>query len=622
MNQAQQKPTKGRPAGRGGPQAHMNLAGEKAKDFKRTMARLTQFLAPYRWAIIAVVVLAMASAIFSIVGPKFLGTVTTELFQGVIKLSTGGQAAFNFEFIAQTISLLLVLYILSALFNYTQGYIMAGVAQRLAKRLRSLVVSKIDQLPLQYFDKTSHGDILSRITNDIDTLTQTFSQSMSQIISSVTTVLGVLAMMLSISITMTLLALTIIPLSILLTIVIVKRTQHFFKDQQVHLGKVNGHVEEMLGAHQVVKAFSGEKKSVEQFALHNNALYQTAWKAQFLSGLMMPVLNVVSKLGYVAVTILGGSLAAAGTISVGDIQAFIQYVQTFNHPIMNLANISNILQQTAAAAERVFKFLDEPDEIIETDTPVPKSAIKGHVHFDQISFGYQANKPVINSFSADIKHGTKVAIVGPTGAGKTTIVKLLMRFYDVDSGAILIDGHNIKDFTRGDLRTSFGMVLQDTWLFNGTIQENIRYGRLSASDEQVIDAAKAAHADHFIKTLPSAYQAVINEETTNLSEGQKQLLTIARAILADPKILIFDEATSSVDTRTEVQIQRAMDHLMKDRTSFIIAHRLSTIKNADLILVLNNGDIVEQGTHQALLEKGGFYTELYNSQFDIGDISA
>jgi ATP-binding cassette subfamily B protein len=529
---------------------------------------------------------------------------------------TGKGTGIDFEYVGKIILILIGLYGLSALFGYLQGWIMSGVAMKVTYRFRKEISEKINRLPLKYFESTNQGEILSRITNDVDTITQTLNQSLTQIITSVTTVVGVLIMMFTINWLMTLVAILIIPLSSLVITFIVKHSQRYFREQQDYLGHVNGHVEEMYGGHNIVKAFNGEKKSIEKFDVLNNTLYGAAWKSQFLTGIMMPLMNVIGNLGYVAVTVLGSWLVIKNAIEVGDIQAFIQYIRSFTQPIAQIANISNILQQTAACAERVFEFLEEVEEVPDNPQPVKIEDIKGNVEFKNVRFGYRSDKMVINNFSASIKAGQKVAIVGPTGAGKTTIVKLLMRFYDVNEGAILIDGHDIRDFTREDLRSLFGMVLQDTWLYNGTIMDNIRYGRLDATDEEVIKAAKAAYVDHFVKTLPGGYNMVLNEETTNISQGQKQLLTIARAILKDPKILILDEATSSIDTLTEVQIQKAMDYLMKGRTSFIIAHRLSTIRDADLILVMDHGDIVEQGTHEELLKKGGFYANLYNSQFE------
>jgi ATP-binding cassette, subfamily B, multidrug efflux pump len=510
----------------------------------------------------------------------------------------------------------LFLYLIASLFAYIQGWIMANVSTDIAYRFRKDISEKINRMPLRYFDGTTHGEVLSRITNDVDTVNQTLSQSLTQIITSVVTVVGVLIMMFTINWMMTLVALAIVPLSMVVVGLIVNQSQKFFKQQQDYLGHVNGHVEEMYGGHIVMKAFNGEAESIRKFDESNNTLYDAAWKSQFLSGLMMPIMNFIGNLGYVGIAILGGYLAVKGTITVGDIQAFIQYVRSFTQPITQLANISNILQQTAAAAERVFEFLAEAEEVAETANPVKLENVEGHVEFKDAHFGYNPEKIIINDFSAEAEPGHKIAIVGPTGAGKTTMVKLLMRFYDVSSGAILVDGHDIRDFSRHDLRKLFGMVLQDTWLYNGTIMENIRYGRTNATDEEVIAAAKAARVDHFVHTLPDGYNMVLNEEASNVSQGQMQLLTIARAILADPRILILDEATSSVDTRTEILIQEAMDHLMKNRTSFVIAHRLSTIRNADLILVMRDGDIVEQGNHEDLLARGGFYAELYNSQFD------
>jgi ATP-binding cassette, subfamily B, multidrug efflux pump len=508
------------------------------------------------------------------------------------------------------------LYLLSAVFAYIQGWIMAGVTAKITYQFRKDIADKINRMPLRYFDGTNHGEVLSRITNDVDTVNQTMNQSLSQIITSAVAVVGTLVMMFSINWMMTLVALLVIPLSLAVTALVIGKSQKYFKEQQDYLGHVNGHVEEMYGGHIVMKAFNGEAKSVEIFDKFNSQLYNSAWKSQFLSGLMMPVMGFIGNLGYVAVTILGGYLAIRGAITVGDIQAFIQYVRSFTQPISQLAQTSNVLQQTAAAAERVFEFLNEAEEVPETQNPVRLSNVEGCVDFQHVHFGYNPEKVIIKDFSAAIQPGQRIAIVGPTGAGKTTIVKLLMRFYDVDSGAILVDEHNIKDFTRADLRKMFGMVLQDTWLYNGTIMENIRYGRPDATDAEVIAAAKAAHVDHFVHTLPDGYNMVLNEEASNVSSGQKQLLTIARAVLADPRILILDEATSSVDTRTEVLIQRAMNNLMKNRTSFIIAHRLSTIRDADLIFVMRDGDIVEQGSHNELLDQGGFYAELYNSQFE------
>lgn len=621
MSEQDSKVAKLRPANRRmgmrhGPGGMMIGGGEKARDFKGTMKKLIQYLSVYKLSMIIVFIFAAASAVFSIVGPKILSKAITKLFEGVMNKISGTGNGIDFNYIGRIILILVGLYLLSALFGYIQGWVMSGISMKVTYRFRKEISEKINRMPLKYFESTNQGEVLSRITNDVDTISQTLNQSLTQIITSVTTVIGVLVMMLSISWLMTIVALCIIPLSMILIMVIIKYSQKYFKEQQEYLGHVNGHVEEMYGGHNVMKAFNGEKKSIEKFNVLNNMLYGVAWKSQFLTGMMMPIMNVIGNLGYVAVTVLGGWLVIKKTIEVGDIQAFIQYVRSFTQPIAQIANISNILQQTAACAERVFEFLAEEEEIPDNPKPVKLDTIHGSVEFRHVHFGYKPDKIIINDFSAYIKPGQKVAIVGPTGAGKTTMVKLLMRFYDVNDGAILIDGHDIREFTRSDLRSIFGMVLQDTWLYNDTIMENIRYGRLDATDKEVIAAAKAAHVDSFVHTLPGGYNMVLNEDATNISQGQKQLLTIARAILKDPKILILDEATSSVDTLTEVQIQKAMDNLMKNRTSFIIAHRLSTIRNADLILVMNHGDIVEHGTHKELLEKGGFYANLYNSQFE------
>lgn len=614
------RPGQGRP-GMGRPGMGIQAHGEKARDFKGTIGRLAKYLRAYQLSIIIVLLFAIASTIFSIVGPKILGQATTKLFEGVLGQISGSGTGIDFVYIGNIILLLVGLYLLSALFSYIQGWIMSGVSMKVTYLFRKDIVEKINRMPLKYFDGTNHGEVLSRITNDVDTVSQTLNQSLSQIVTSVTTLIGVLIMMLTISWVMTLVALVMIPLSFGIIALVIGKSQKFFKEQQDYLGHVNGHIEEMYGGHIVVKAFNGEDKSVEKFDQYNNTLYDSAWKSQFLSGLLLPILSFVGNLNYVAVTILGGYLAVRGSITIGDIQAFIQYVRLFTQPIAQIGNISNVLQQTAAAAERVFEFLDEAEEVSETAHAITLDKVVGRVEFKNVHFGYNPDKIIINDFSAKVNPGQKIAIVGPTGAGKTTIVKLLMRFYDVNSGAILVDGHDIRDFTRQDLRSMFGMVLQDAWLYNDSIMENIRYGRLDATDEEVIEAAKAAHVDHFVRTLPKSYHMVLDEETGNVSQGQKQLLTIARAILADPRILILDEATSSVDTRTEVLIQKAMDNLMQNRTSFIIAHRLSTIRNADLILVMRDGDIVEQGNHLDLLAKGGFYAELYNSQFENGPIS-
>jgi ATP-binding cassette subfamily B multidrug efflux pump len=601
------------PIGHGGPMAMMK--GESARDFKGTMRKLIQYLGAYKPAILVVILFAIASTIFSIVGPKILGQATTTLFVGVMA-QISGTGSIDFTAIGQIILLTLGLYLLSALFGYIQGWIMSGISMKITYRFRRDISQKINRLPFSYFDKTSHGEVLSRVTNDVDTVSQSLNQSLTQVITSVTTVIGVLVMMFTISWQMTLIALVMLPLSFLVIGLIISRSQIFFKRQQDFLGHVNGHIEEMYGGHTVIKAFNGEQKSIAQFIELNANLYDSAWRSQFLSGLMFPIMNFIGNLGYVAIVILGGYLATRNLITVGDIQAFIQYVRSFTQPITQIANISNVFQQTAASAERVFEFLDEKEEMPDTTAPVKLDKVEGHVEFKDVHFGYNPEKIIINDFCANIQPGQKVAIVGPTGAGKTTMVKLLMRFYDVDSGAILIDGHDIREFTRGDLRCMFGMVLQDTWLYNSSMMENIRYGRSNATDEEVIQAAKAAHVDRFIRTQPEGYNMIINEEITNISQGQMQLITIARAILANPSMLILDEATSAVDTHTEVLIQKAMDTLMKNRTSFIIAHRLSTIRDADLILVMDKGDIVEQGTHEQLLAKGGFYAELYNSQFE------
>ncbi len=600
----------------------MMRSGEKAKDFRGTLKKLVQYMKKYQILILVVFCFAAAGAVFSIVGPKILGGVTTEVFEGIMGKITGTGEGVNFDSVARTMLILLGLYVLSALFIYIQGWIMSGISAKITYKFREEISRKINRLPLKYFDRTSQGDVLSRVTNDVDTISRTLNQSLSQIITSITTVIGVTIMMFSISWQLTLVAMLILPVSMGLIAFIVKMSQRYFKKQQEYLGKVNGHIEEMYGGHIVVKAFNGEAKSIETFDKLNGELYDSAWKSQFLSGMMMPIMTFVGNLGYVLITIMGGWFAVRKMITVGDIQAFIQYVRSFTQPIAQIANIMNIFQQTAAAAERVFEFLEEEEEITETTTPVTGVDHHGHVEFKNVRFGYDPEKIIIKGFSCDVDKGHNIAIVGPTGAGKTTIVKLLMRFYDVNSGEILLDGHNINDYTRHDLRENFGMVLQDTWLYNASIRDNIRYGRLNATDEEVLAAAKAAHVDSFIHTLPDGYNLVLNEEQTNISQGQKQLITIARAILADPKVLILDEATSSVDTRTEALIQRAMKNLMKNRTSFVIAHRLSTIRDADLILVMNEGDIVEQGTHKELLARGGFYADLYASQFESDFVEA
>jgi len=603
----------GRMMGRGGPMAMMK--GEKAKNFKGTMLRLVNSMAPYKVRIGIVFLFAITSTLFSIIGPKIMGQATTVLLEGVLA-QFRGTGSIDFIRIATILLTVLGIYVFASLTSFIMGWIMARVSTDLTYRFRQQIQAKINRIPFRYFDTTTHGETLSRITNDVDTINHTLNQSLTQIITSVVTVVGVLVMMLSIDWRMTLVALLMIPLSFGIIGFIIGRSQKFYKKQQEYLGHINGQVEEMYGGHIVMKAFNREQKTLTTFDGTNETLYEAAWKSQFLTGVMMPLMNFVGNLGYVGVAVLGGWLAIQKAITVGDIQAFIQYVRNFTQPIQQIANISNVLQQTAAAAERVYEFLDEKEEIAESRTPIELTQVRGEVEFRNVHFGYNKDRPIIKNFSALAKPGQKIAIVGPTGAGKTTLVKLLMRFYDVDDGAILLDGQDIRLFRRSDLRKNFGMVLQDTWLYNDTIMENIRYGRLDATDDEVIAAAKAAYVDHFVHTLPEGYHMVLNEETSNISQGQKQLLTIARAILANPPIMILDEATSSVDTRTEVLIQKAMDRLMHGRTSFVIAHRLSTIQNADLILVLRDGDIVEQGTHRELLDRKGFYAELYNSQFE------
>lgn len=608
---------RGRMGGPGGP---MMRGGEKARDFKGTFGKLLKYLAVYKVSLIVVLIFAIASTVFSILGPKIMGNATTKLFEGIMAQIAGTGTGVDFDYIGKILLGLAGLYVASAAFSYVQGWIMTSVTMKVTYQFRKEIAAKINRMPLRYFDGTNHGEVLSRITNDVDTISQTLNQSMTQMVTAVVTMIGVLVMMLSINWIMTLVTLIVVPLSALFISLVVKHSQKYFKDQQNFLGHVNGHVEEMYGSHTVMKAFNGEHKSIEKFNGLNNSLYGAAWKSQFLSGLMMPVMMFIGNLGYVAVVILGGWLAIRGSITVGDIQAFIQYVRSFTQPITQIANVSNVMQQMAAAAERVFEFLAEEEEVPDTERPIELEHVEGRVEFKDVHFGYNPDKIIINDFCADVKPGQKIAIVGPTGAGKTTMVKLLMRFYDVNSGSIKVDGHDIRDFRREDLRKMFGMVLQDAWLYNASIMENIRYGRLDASNEEVVKAAKTAYVDHFIRTLPEGYNMLLDEEASNVSAGQKQLLTIARAILANPRILILDEATSSVDTRTEVLIQRAMDALMQNRTSFIIAHRLSTIRNADLILVMNNGDIVEQGTHNELLERKGFYASLYNSQFEVAEV--
>ena len=600
----------------GGPGKGPGAQVEKAKDFKGTTKKLIKnYLSKYKIALIIVIIFAAGSTIFSIVGPKILGNATTEIFNGLVSKLSGG-SGIDFGKIAGILLSLLALYLVSALFSLIQGFTMTGVAQKLTYKLRNDLAIKINKLPMRYFDKKTKGEVLSIVTNDIDTLSQNLNQSITQIITAICTLIGILIMMLSISWEMTLISILILPVTVIVVKQIVGKSQKYFKNQQDYLGHVNSQVEEVYGGHTIVKAFNGEEKAIEEFSKANDTLYRSAWKSQFLSGLIHPIMNFIGNIGYVAVAILGGYLAVQGKITVGNIQSFIQYNKQFTQPINQIAQVSSMLQAMVAAAERVFEFLEEPEEVEDSKETKSIEGLKGNVTFDHVQFGYDEDRIIINDFSADVKDGQKIAIVGPTGAGKTTMVKLLMRFYDVNKGAILVDGINIKDFKREDLRKMFGMVLQDTWLFGGSIKDNIKYGRPEATDNEVIEAAKAAHIHHFIKTLPNSYDMILNEETSNISAGQKQLLTIARVILADPKILILDEATSSIDTRTEIQIQSAMDNLMKGRTSFIIAHRLSTIKNADLILVMNHGDIVEQGSHEELLEKGGFYADLYNSQFE------
>ncbi len=595
--------------------------GEKAKDFKGTTRRLLAYMRPYRFQLIFICIFAVISTIFSIVGPKILGNATTLLAEGLAGKYTS-QGSIDFAGIFRILRNLTIIYLLSALFNYLSGWMMAGVTQKITYSLREEISKKINRLPLNYFDRQTHGEVLSRVTNDVDTVSQSLNQAVQQVLTSLITIIGILYMMLRISWQMTLMAIIVIPISGILAAVIVKKSQKYFLAQQSTLGRVNGHIEEMYGGHLVMKAFNGEERSISTFNRLNNDLYESAWKSQFISGIMMPVTSFIGNVGYVGVCILGGYLAIHGNLAIGDIQAFIQYVRNFNQPITQTAQIMNVMQSTAAAAERVFEFLEEPEAKPDTDHPVSirdadgNLTIRGDVAFENVCFGYEPDKIVIHDFSAFIKAGQQIAIVGPTGAGKTTIVKLLMRFYDLNSGTIYIDGIDTRNLTRKDLRDCFGMVLQDAWLHTGTIMENIRYGKLDATDEEVVKAADAAYVDHFIRTLENGYQTEINEETTNISQGQKQLLTIARAFLADPKILILDEATSSVDTRTEILIQKGMENLMKGRTSFVIAHRLSTIRNADLILVMDHGDIVEAGKHEELLTKNGFYAKLYNAQFE------
>ena len=600
-----------------GPMGRGMQPGEKPKDLKSSLGKLLSYIGNFKAAIIVVMIFAAASTVFNVIGPKTLGKATTALSEGLMA-KIQGTGSIDFTYIGQILLFVLGLYVCSAAFNFIQGWIMTGVTQKICYRMRKEISRKINRMPMKYFESRTYGEVLSRITNDVDTLGQGLNQSITTIITSVATLVGVLIMMLSISPLMTLIAIVILPISMALISFVVKKSQKYFKDQQEYLGHINGQVEEVYGGHLVIKAFNREKDTIEEFNRTNEILYQSAWKSQFLSGMMQPIMMFVGNLGYAAVALSGGLLAIRGTITIGDIQAFIQYVKNFTQPIQQIAQVINQVQSMAAASERVFEFLNEEEEDQTVEHPADVSAVTGTVDFDHVQFGYNPDQTIIKDFSAHVKPGQKIAIVGPTGAGKTTMVKLLMRFYDVNSGSIKLDGHDVRDFNRRELRDAFGMVLQDTWLFKGTIMENIRYGRLEATDEEVIAAAKAAHADHFIKTLPGGYQMELNEDASNVSQGQKQLLTIARAILADNKILILDEATSSVDTRTEVTIQKAMDNLMRGRTSFVIAHRLSTIRNADLILVMKDGDIVEQGNHEELLEKNGFYANLYNSQFRSG----
>ncbi len=592
-----------------------NRRGEKANDFKGSMKRIIQYISKYKIRLIVVMISAAIGTVFSIAGPKIMGKATTELFNGLVK-KVQGTGSINFDKVLKILLLTLGLYVISAIFSMIQGVVMTGIANDVSYSLRRDISVKINKLPLKYFESRTYGEVLSRVTNDVDTLQQGISQSIVQLITSVTTLIGVFVMMLSINVWMTLCAVLILPVSMVIIGTVMKHSQKFFQRQQKYLGDVNGQVEEIYAGQNVVKAFNKQDDVISEFSKANDQLYDSAWKSQFFSGIMMPVMGFIGNVGYVMVALLGGFLVIKNAIEVGDIQSFFQYIRNFTQPIQQIAQITNLLQSSAAAGERVFEFLDEKEEVLDVENPVSTSNLAGNISFDHVAFGYQKDQPVIRDFSIDVKPGQKIAIVGPTGAGKTTMVKLLMRFYDVNRGAIRIDGHNIKDFRRGDLRKMFGMVLQDTWLFSGTIMENIRYGRLSATDEEVIEAAKAAHAYQFIMQQPEGFSTVINEESDNISQGQKQLITIARAILADNNILILDEATSSVDTRTEILIQKAMDHLMTGRTSFIIAHRLSTIRNADVILAMNDGDIVEQGTHEELLAKNGFYANLYNSQFE------
>ena len=601
--------------GRGPMGRRRGMSGEKAKDFKDAMLRLLKYMERYKFRLILMVIFAIGGTVFNIIGPKILGKATTELYSGLISKINGG-SGIDFDKIIKILFGVMCLYVVSSVLSFIQGFIMTGISNDVTYNLRKDISKKINKIPMKYFESRTHGEILSRITNDVDTLQTGINQSVTQLITSATTLIGVLVMMLSINVWMTLAALLILPVSMFIISKVMKHSQKYFQDQQKYLGEVNGQVEEIYSGHTVVKAFNKEDDVINEFEKTNEKLYSSAWRSQFFSGIMMPIMQFVGNLGYVMVALLGGFMVIKNKIEVGDVQAFFQYIRNFTQPIQQIAQVTNMLQSSAAASERVFEFLDVEEEDQVAEDPVSINQIEGNVSFEHISFGYDPSKIIVHDFNADVKAGQKVAIVGPTGAGKTTMIKLLMRFYDVNSGEICIDGHNVKDFNRMELREMFGMVLQDTWLFHGTIMENIRYGRLDATDEEVIAAAKAAHAHHFIMSQPGGYQMELNEETSNISQGQKQLLTIARAILADNKIMILDEATSSVDTRTEERIQKAMDNLMKGRTSFVIAHRLSTIRDADLILVMKDGDIIEQGTHESLLAKNGFYANLYNSQFE------
>ena len=610
MSEERRRPMRGH-----GPMGRGMMPGEKAKDFKGSVGKLLNYMGSYKIALVFVFIFAICSTAFNIVGPKILSKATTEIFNGLMSKLSGGDG-IDFGKIGRILLILIGLYAVSACFSFIQGWLMTGISQKMCFRMRKEISEKINRMPLEYFESRTVGEVLSRITNDVDTLGMSLNQSVTQLITSITTVIGIMIMMLSISPLMTLIAIVILPVSLILITTVVRSSQKYFRTQQEYLGHINGQVEEVYSGQNIVKAFDREEEVLKEFSETNDTLYDSAWKSQFFSGMMQPIMNFVGNLGYVAVAVVGGYLTIRGSIEIGDIQAFIQYVRQFTQPISQVAQVSNMLQSMAAASERVFEFLAEPEEDIMVENPVHLENPEGRVSFEHVRFGYKPDKMIIHDFSCDVEPGQMVAIVGPTGAGKTTMVKLLMRFYDVNDGSILVDGHNIKEFNRGELRELFGMVLQDTWLFKGTIMENIRYGRLNATDEEVIAAAKAAHAHRFIQTLPGGYQMELNEDASNVSQGQKQLLTIARAILADNPVLILDEATSSVDTRTEERIQKAMNNLMKGRTSFVIAHRLSTIKDADVILVMKDGDIIEQGNHEELLRKGGFYAELYNSQFE------